>query len=77
MACQSALNSLKKMVIKVPILVYYKQNIKTVLETNSFDYVSSGVFFQLGNDKLVYPIAFFFKNLNSVKCNYEIYDKEL
>ena len=47
------------------------------MEINSFDYVNSGVNFQLGEDKLLYLVTFFIKNLNPAKCNYEIYDKEL
>ena len=47
------------------------------METDFFDYVSNGVFFQLGKDKLLHPVAFFSKNLNPAKCNYKIYDKEL
>ena len=77
LACQSAFDSLKKMVTKAPILAYYKQGVKTIVETNSSDYVSSGVFSQLGNDELLHPIAFFSKNLNPAKCNYKSYDKEL
>ena len=76
-ACQSAFDSLKKMVTKAPILAHYKQGLKTIVETDSSDYVSSGVFFQLGEDGLLHPVAFFSKNLNPAKCNYEIYDKEL
>ena len=47
------------------------------METNSFDYVNSEVFFQLGKNKLLYLIAFFFKNFNPAECNYKIYNKEL
>ena len=65
------------MVTKAPILVYYKYGLKTILETNFLNYVNSGVYFQLGKDRLLYPVAFFFKNLNPTKCNYQIYDKEL
>ena len=65
------------MVTKAPILAYYKQGVKTIVETDSSDYVSSGVLFQLGNDELLHPVAFFSKNLNPAECNYEIYDKEL
>ena len=65
------------MVTKAPILAYYKQSVKTIVKTNSFDYVNNEVFSQLGNDKLLYPIAFFSKNFNLVECNYEIYDEEL
>ena len=76
-ACQSVFDSLKKMVTKAPILAHYKQGVKTIVETDSSDYVSSGVLSQLGDDGLLHPVAFFSKNLNPAKCNYEIYDKEL
>ena len=77
MACQLAFDSLKKMVTKAPILVYYKQSVNTIVETDLSNYISSKVFSQLGNDELLYSIAFFSKNLNLAKCNYEINDKEL
>ena len=76
-ACQLALDSLKKMVTEVPILAYYKQGIMTYVETNLPDYVSSRVFFQLGDNRLLHPIAFFSKNLNLAEYNYKIYNKEL
>ena len=65
------------MVTEAPILAHYKQNLKTILETDSSDYVSSEVLSQLIEDGLQYPIAFFSKNLNRTECNYEIYAKEL
>ncbi len=65
------------MVTKAPILVYSKQGIKIIIQTDSSDYVSSRILFQLGNNRLLYLVAFFFKNFNLVECNYEIYDKEL
>ncbi len=33
------------MVIGVPILAYYKQGLKTIIEIDSYDYISSGVLF--------------------------------
>ncbi len=65
------------MVTEAPILAHYKQGIKTIVEIDSSDYVSSGVFSQLGDDGLLYLVVFFSKNLKLAKCNYEIYDKEL
>ena len=44
LVCQSAFDSLKKMVTKAPILTHYKQGVKTIMKTDSSDYVSSGVF---------------------------------
>ena len=65
------------MVTEAPILAHYKQGLRTIVETDSSDYVSSGVFFQLGKDGLLHPVAFFSKNPNPAECNYKIYDKEL
>ena len=61
-ACQLAFDSLKKMVTKAPILAHYKQGVRTIVETDSSDYVSSGVLSQLGDDGLLHPVAFFSKN---------------
>ncbi len=33
------------MVIKAPILAYYKQDVKTIIETNLSDYVSNKILF--------------------------------
>lgn len=49
---------------------------KTIVKKNLFDYVSSRVLSQLGNNELLYPIVFFSKILNLAECNYEIYNKE-
>ena len=65
------------MVIEAPILAYYKKSVKTIIKSDSSDYVSSRVFFQLDNNELLYSVAFFFKNLNLAESNYEIYNKEL
>ena len=65
------------MVTEAPILAHYKQGLKTIVETDFSDYVSSGVLLLLGEDGLLHLVAFFSKNLNPTECNYEIYDKEL
>ena len=65
------------MVTKAPILAHYKQGVKTIVETNSSNYVGSGGFSQLDDDGLLHLVTFFLKNLNSAKCNYEIYNKKL
>ena len=65
------------MVTEAPIFTHYKQGLRTIVATDSSDHVSSGVVSQLGKNGLLYLITFFSKNLNSIECNYEIYDKEL
>ncbi len=56
------------MVTEVPILAHYKQGPKTIVETDSSDYVSSRVLSRLREDGLLYLIAFFSKNLSPIKC---------
>ena len=44
LACQSAFDNLKKIVTEAPILAHYKEGLRTIVKTDSSDYVSSGVF---------------------------------
>ena len=74
---QLAFDNLNKIVTQALIICYYKQGIKTIVETYSWDYINSVVFFQLGNNRILYPILFFSKNINSAECNYVSYYKEL
>jgi len=68
---------LKKTVTEGPVLAYFDREKKLYLETDSSDYVNSGVLSQYREDGLLHLVAFFLKNLNPAECNYEIYDKEL
>lgn len=46
------------------------------METDSFNNINSRLFSQLNKDRLLYFVAFFFKNFNLIKCNYKIYNKK-
>ena len=59
------------------ILRHYNPDLKIVVKTDTSDYVSEGILSQYDKNDVLHPIAYFFKKHNSVKCNYEIYDKEL
>jgi len=48
-----------------------------VIEINALNYVFENILFQYDENEILYSIAYFLKKHNSVKCNYEIYDKEL
>ena len=50
---------------------------KTILEIDSFDYVNERVLSQYDNESVLYSIIFYNKNLISIECNYQIYDKKL
>lgn len=75
--CQSAFDSLNKIVIMASILTYYKQDVKTIVEKSLSDNVISRVFALLKDDKLLYLFVFLFKNLYLIECNYKIYNKKL
>ena len=55
------------MVTKAPILAHHKQSLKTNLETDFSDYVSSKIISQLGKDGLLHLVAFLSKNLSLVE----------
>ncbi len=75
--CQTTFDNLKKRVIETLVLSYFSSELKTFLKSNSFDYVSIEILSQKEDDDLIKSITYFSKTLFSVKCNYEIYDKEL
>jgi len=48
-----------------------------VIEINASNYVFKDILFQYDENEILYSVTYFSKKNNSVKCNYEIYDKEL
>ncbi len=65
------------MITEALILAHNKQSLRTIVETDLSDYVSSGIFSQIDKDRLLHPVAYLSKNLILVEYNYQIYDKEL
>ena len=57
--------------------MHYNLNHKLIVKTDISDYVSEKILFQYDNVEILHLIVYFFKKYNSVKCNYEIYDKKL
>ena len=49
----------------------------SVIKANSSNYVTGGILSQYNKDGVLHPIAYFLKQLNPAKYNYEIYNKEL
>jgi hypothetical protein len=75
--CQIAFEQLKKRIIEALVLSYFSSELKTYLESNSFDYVSIEILSQKEDNDHIKSIIYFFKTLSFVEYNYEIYDKEL
>lgn len=67
LAYQSAFDSIKKSVSEALILAYYNQNIISNIEINLSVFVIRGVFSQLNDDRLIYLITFFSRNLYPTK----------
>ncbi len=62
--------------IKTFILRHFDQTHETILEIDSFNYVNDEVLSQYDDERVLYSIIFYSKNMSSAECNYKIYDKE-
>ena len=60
---------------EAPILAHHNSKKQIYLKANSSNYVNAEVLSQTGDDGLLHSVAFFSKNLFSVECNYEIYNR--
>ncbi len=68
---------MKKQMIEVFIFHYFDQNKKTILETDSFNYVNDDILSQYDDKETLHSMIYYSKNLSLAECNYEIYDKKL
>ncbi len=75
--CQIAFNILKKVFTFKIILRHYNSDHKIVIEIDVSNYVFKDILFQYNENEILYSITYFLKKHNSIKYNYEIYDKEL
>jgi hypothetical protein len=76
-ACKIAFELLKRTVIEASILAYFDLKKQIYIKSDSFDFVSAEVLFQMRKNDELHSMTFFSKNLVSIECNYEIYDKDL
>ncbi len=68
---------MKKRMTEVFILRHFDQNKKTILETDSFDYVNDDILSQYDDEETLHSMIYYSKNLSFAECNYKIYDKKL
>ncbi len=76
-ACQMIFDHMKKWMTEVFILRHFDQNRKTILETDSFNYVNDDILSQYNDEETLHSIIYYSKNLSLAECNYKIYDKKL
>ncbi len=76
-ACQMIFDHMKKRMTEASILRHFDQNRKTILETDSFDYVNDDILSQYDDEEILHSMIYYSKNLSFAECNYEIYDKKL
>ena len=63
--------------MKISIFCHFDREKQCYLETDFSNTVNERVLSQKQKNDLLHSIAFFFKNMSSIECNYEIYDKKL
>ena len=49
----------------------------SIIKADLFNYITGGILSQYNEKGVLYPIAYFLKQLSLAEYNYEIYDKEL
>jgi len=76
-ACQTIFDHMKKQITEAFILRHFDQNKKTILETDSFNYVNNDILSQFDDKETLHSMIYYSKNLSLAECNYEIYDKKL
>jgi hypothetical protein len=55
--------------ISVPILALFNWDWHMIVEMDTSNYISAGVFSQYNNNNILYPMAYFSKRYSSIECN--------
>ncbi len=76
-ACKIVFEFLKRKIIEASILIHFDLKKQIYIKNDSFDFVFARILSQMRKNDELHFVTFFSKNLVSIECNYEIYDKEL
>jgi hypothetical protein len=68
---QKAFDLIKSRFTKAPIVAHYDPNKPCIVETNSSDYVTSGILAQPDDNKILHPVAFISAKMTLAECNFE------
>jgi hypothetical protein len=75
--CKQTFELLKKTIIEASILAHFDSKKQIYIKSDFFDFVFAEVLSQMRKNDELHFVTFFSKNLASIECNYEIYDKKL
>jgi RNase H-like domain found in reverse transcriptase len=68
---------LKEMFTSAPILILFDHERETIVEVDASKWCVGGTLYQVDEQGIIRPCAFFSKKNSPAECNYEIYDKEM
>ena len=74
---EEVFNLFKKTMTKILILRHYDRIKQIILKIDFSDYVNAEVLSQYDDEEILHSVVFYNRNMISVECNYEIYDKKL
>ena len=74
---EKVFNFLKKTMTKTFIFRHYDRIKQIILKIDFSNYVNAKVLSQYDDEKVLHLVVFYNRNMISVECNYEIYDKKL
>jgi hypothetical protein len=74
--CQKTFFNLKAIFVVASILTHFDVSLKIWLKINASNHVIARIMFQI-HENILRSITYFFKKMNSIECNYMIYDKKL
>jgi hypothetical protein len=75
--CKAAFELLKRTIIETSILTHFDLKKQIYIKSDSSNFVSAKVLSQMRENDELHFVTFFSKNLASIECSYEIYDKKL
>jgi hypothetical protein len=76
-ACKQTFELLKRTIIEALILAHFDSKKQIYIKSDSSNFVFARILSQMRKNDELHLVIFFSKNLASIECNYEIYDKEL
>jgi hypothetical protein len=68
---------LKEIFTSAPILTLFDHERETIVEVDASKWCIGGTLYQVDDQGIIRPCAFFSKKNSPAECNYEIYDKEM